>query len=53
MWKIPIPHIFLWLLVNNKNLTRDNLAKRRKVEDATACFVMSLNMFHIYFLNVV
>jgi hypothetical protein len=31
MWKIHVPprlHIFLWLLANNKILTRDNLAKR-------------------------
>jgi hypothetical protein len=36
MWKAPVPsrlHIFLWLLANNKTLTRDNLAKRRKIED--------------------
>jgi hypothetical protein len=35
VWKIPVPsrlHVFLWLLVNNKVLTKDNLAKRRKVE---------------------
>jgi hypothetical protein len=31
MWKIPVPprlHIFLWLLANNKTLTRYNLAKK-------------------------
>jgi hypothetical protein len=28
-------HIFLWLLANKKTLSRDNLAKRRKVEDVT------------------
>jgi hypothetical protein len=41
MWKIPAPsrlHIFLWLLANNKTLTRDNLAKRRRVEDDTCLF---------------
>jgi hypothetical protein len=38
VWNItmlPIVHIFLWLLANNKTLTRDNLAKRRKVDDET------------------
>jgi hypothetical protein len=33
MWKIVVPrqlHIFLWLLANNKTLTRDNLAKKEK-----------------------
>jgi hypothetical protein len=32
MWNVVVPprvHIFLWLLANNKILTRDNLAKRR------------------------
>jgi hypothetical protein len=42
MWKIHAPppriHIFMWLLANNKILTRDNLAKRRKVEDGTCLF---------------
>jgi hypothetical protein len=41
MWKIIVPprlHIFLWLLSNNKTLTRNNLAKRRKVEDGTCLF---------------
>ena len=28
-------HIFLWLLSNNKILTRDNLAKRKNVDDKT------------------
>ena len=30
----PRIYIFLWLLSNNKTLTRDNLAKRRNVEDS-------------------
>jgi hypothetical protein len=40
MWKIKVPsriHLFLWLLNNNKTLTKDNLAKRRKVDDGTSC----------------
>jgi hypothetical protein len=41
VWKIivsPRFHIFLWLLTNNKILTRDNLAKRKYVEDLTCLF---------------
>jgi hypothetical protein len=39
--KLKVPpklHIFLWLLTNNKTLTRDNLAKRRNVEDESYLF---------------
>jgi hypothetical protein len=35
---LPRVHIFLWLLANNKTLTRDNLAKRRKVENESCLF---------------
>jgi hypothetical protein len=41
MWKIKVPlriYIFLWLLANNKVLTRDNLAKRKHLEDKTCLF---------------
>jgi hypothetical protein len=41
MWKIRVPprlHIFVLLLPNNKTLTRDNLAKRQQVDDATCLF---------------
>jgi hypothetical protein len=41
VWKIQVPprlHIFFWLLANGKVLTRDNLAKRRHVEDKTCLF---------------
>jgi hypothetical protein len=41
MWKIKVPpriHIFLWLLSNNKVLTRDNLAKRKQLDDNTCLF---------------
>jgi hypothetical protein len=41
VWGIKIPprvHMFLWLLINNWTLTRDNLTKRRKVEDPTCLF---------------
>jgi hypothetical protein len=32
--------MFLWLLINNRVLTRDNLAKRRKLEDES-CLLCS------------
>jgi hypothetical protein len=41
VWKLKIPprvQIFLWLLFNNKLLTRYNLAKRREVPDNTCLF---------------
>jgi hypothetical protein len=41
LWEIKIPprvQYFLWLLSKNKLLTRDNLSKRRKVEDPTCLF---------------
>ena len=41
IWKIKVPpniHVFLWLVYYNKSLTRDNLAKRRHVEDMSCVF---------------
>jgi hypothetical protein len=41
VWKLSVPsrlHIFLWLLANNKVLTRDNLSKRINVDDKTCLF---------------
>jgi hypothetical protein len=41
VWKLIVPpriHIFLWLLSKNKILTRDNLEKRRKLDDNTCAF---------------
>jgi len=43
LWHIKIPprvHFFLWQVSNNKILTRDNLAKRRKVEDSNCLFCL-------------
>jgi hypothetical protein len=31
-------HIFLWLLADNKTLTRDNLAKRKEIDDLSCLF---------------
>jgi hypothetical protein len=36
VWSIKVPprvFFFLWLLVNNRTLTRDNLGKRKKIDD--------------------
>jgi hypothetical protein len=53
VWKIPAPsrlHIFLWLLANNKILTRDNLAKRRHVEDMSCLFYTEPELAnHLFF----
>ena len=41
VWNLHVPpriHIFIWLLTNNKTLTRNNLAKRQKVEDLSCLF---------------
>lgn len=41
VWGLKIPprvQMFLWLLMNNRTLTRDNLAKRQKLKDETCLF---------------
>lgn len=55
MWNLKIPpriHFFLGLLSQNKVLTRDNVAKRKKVEDSSCLFVQRTNLLFICFLNV-
>lgn len=51
--KIKVPpniHVFLWLTVHNKSLTRDNLAKRRHVEDVSCVFCDELESIqHLFF----
>jgi hypothetical protein len=37
----PRVQLFLWLLSKNKILTRDNLGKRRRVDDPSCVFAMS------------
>ena len=53
LWKIKIPprvHYFLWLFSKNKVLTRDNLGKRRKVEDSTCLFCTEHeSVYHLFF----
>jgi hypothetical protein len=41
VWKLHVPpriHIFLWLLSNDRLLTRDNLSKRRTLDDDSCLF---------------
>jgi hypothetical protein len=47
----PRIHIFLWLLANNKVLTRDNLAKRRNVDDKTCLFCKEYETVHHLFFE--
>jgi hypothetical protein len=53
VWKIHVPskiHILLWLLAKNKILTRDNLAKKREVDDRSCMFCMeSESVDHLFF----
>jgi hypothetical protein len=57
LWHIKIPprvHFFLWQLINNKVLTRDNLAKRRKIEDPSCLFCSEAETVqHLFFDCVV
>jgi hypothetical protein len=53
VWHLKIPprvHFFLWLVINNRALTRDNLAKRRKVEDDSCLFCSEKETInHLFF----
>ena len=53
VWKLNIPRwvqFFLWLLSNNRVLTRDNLAKRREVNDPTWLFYNEKeSITHLFF----
>jgi len=54
VWKLKIPprvQIFLWLLSKNKLLTRDNLAKRRNVDDKTCIFCSDPESIHHLFFD--
>jgi hypothetical protein len=51
-WSLKTPprvHMFLWLLMNNKTLTRDNLVKRRKVVDESCLFCSEKESIHHLF----
>ena len=53
IWDLCIPprvQVFLWLLSNNKLLTRDNLLKRREVGDKTCVFCTEPeSISHLFF----
>jgi hypothetical protein len=53
VWKISVPprlHIFLWLLANNKVLTRDNFLKRRELNDVSCLFCTEIeSVNHLLF----
>jgi len=57
VWSLKIPprvHCFLWLFSKNKDLTRDNLGKRRKVNDPTCLFCCETeSVRHLFFECVV
>ena len=57
IWNIKVPlriHIFLWLVSNNKLLTRDNLQKRQTVDNASCLFCSDPeNVDHLFFGCVV
>jgi hypothetical protein len=57
IWQLKIPprvQFFLWLLINKKVLTRDNLPKRQNVVDKTCLFCSELESCqHLFFECVV
>jgi hypothetical protein len=53
-WGMSMPpriHVFLWLLVNNKTLTRDNLHKHRHVDDHSCLFCFEPQTILITYLK--
>ena len=56
MWKLKVPpriHIFLWLLANNKLLTRDNLAKGERLLTRPVFFAVIMSQPNTCFLIAV
>jgi hypothetical protein len=56
IWSIKIPpgvHFFLWLLTNNKLLTRGNLTKRLEVVDKSCLFCKDCESTHHLFFECV
>jgi hypothetical protein len=57
VWRLIIPprvHFFLWLLSKNKLLARDNLEKRRKLDDSSCLFYGEKeSVAHLFFECVV
>jgi hypothetical protein len=45
-----LSHVFLWLPANNKVLTRDNLGKRKQVDDKICLFCNEPEtVIHLFF----
>ena len=56
VWKLSVPprlHVFMWLLCNNKLLTRDNLSKRQHIDDVTCVFCSDCESFHHLFYDCI
>ena len=54
VWGLKIPprvQVFLWLLSNNKLLTRDNLSKRKNIADKTCLFCGENETIHHLFFD--
>jgi hypothetical protein len=54
VWRLHVPprlQVFLWLFANNKILTRDNLAKRRPLNDLTRLFRSEPESCHHLFFD--
>lgn len=53
VWSLKIPlrvQYFLWLVIKNRALARDNLAKRRKVDDDACLYCAEKeSIFHVFF----
>jgi hypothetical protein len=53
VWRLSVPsrlHIFLWLLANNIILTRDNLDKRKKLDDKSCMFCADIeSITHLFY----
>jgi len=53
VWQLNVPpriHIFLWLMANNKTLTRSNLVKRQNLDDLSCLFCAeSETVHHLFF----
>jgi hypothetical protein len=56
VWSLKIPprvHLFLWLLSQNKVLTRDNVLKRVNINDKTCLFCSDIESAHHLFFDCV
>lgn len=54
VWKLNIPsrvQIFFWLVSKNKILTRDNVAKRKHIEDGSGLFCSENESIHHLFFE--